>query len=164
MLDELEEQRAAVGDRRGEQLEEVAVIVGVGEDVERFQHVPVTSRGPEPVAGLLVIARRAGEEPHAAAAHRVDGRAHVIAGDRHVLHAGALVGVEEALRLPGVVRRRRLGQHDRDIVGATKDDAAHAADGVPDFGAVADIHSFEPEDHLVGLGDRVRWTHGAGST
>ncbi len=92
-FDELEEDRQAVDDRLGEDLQQIAVLIAVDQDAALAQlgdgHPNVADPGAQIRA---VVAGRHRQEPHAACARLVDGAQDVVGGQRHMLRPGP--GVE----------------------------------------------------------------------
>src|SRR5581483_4021520 len=78
-LDQLEEHRRPVLHRLGEDLQQVAVLVAVGEDLQLAQLVQRHPRITDPRAELVVVGVRGVEEVHTRRAHRAD-RAHDVVG------------------------------------------------------------------------------------
>src|SRR3954447_17317600 len=72
-LDHLEEERRAVLRGLGEDLEEVAVVVAVGEDPQPPQVVPRLVDLADAVGRLLVVRLRCRENDHAPPLERLDG-------------------------------------------------------------------------------------------
>ena len=64
-LDDLEEHRRAVGDRLGEDLQQVAVLVAVDQDVESRQVVPRQVDAGQPLPSVVVVGVGHAHEPHA---------------------------------------------------------------------------------------------------
>src|SRR5439155_860193 len=98
-LDDLEEQRRAVLDGLGEDLQQVALVVAVDHDVEALDLLDVLADGADAVPQVGVVGLRHGEKLHAAAPQRVDRGADVAGDQRDVLHAGGAVEVEVFLDL-----------------------------------------------------------------
>src|SRR4051794_3340388 len=98
-LDDLEEDGRPVGDRLGEDLQQVPVVVAVDEDAEPLQLVPRQVELGEPHPHVVVVAVRHGEEPDAPLPQRADRGDDVGRAQRDVLHAGAAVEVEVLLDL-----------------------------------------------------------------
>lgn len=98
--DDLEEERRAILEGLGEELEEVALIVGIDEDAEVadlgvvFLDGCVAALGEhlvDAVPDLLVVGVGDGEELDAAAAEFGDGVEFVVGAEGQVLYAGGVV-------------------------------------------------------------------------
>src|SRR3954467_1602617 len=74
-LDQLEEDGGPVTGRLGEDLQQIAVLVAVGQDAARLQLLDRRAHGADAAAqlGILVVGVRGGEELDALCGHRVDG-------------------------------------------------------------------------------------------
>src|SRR5262249_18822295 len=120
-LDELEEQRRSIGDRLGEDLQQVSLVIAVGEDVRGAQRVPRQVEAGEPLTGLVVVGVRHLHEPNAALAQRVHRRHDVVGAQRDVLHAGPVVAVEILLHLALAQPFGRFVQR-HDALAAVPDD------------------------------------------
>src|SRR3984885_7216789 len=93
-FDHLEEHRRPVLNRLGEDLQQVAVLVAVGEDPEFAQLVERDPGVANPLPEYVVIAVRRVEEVNASGAHAADRGDDVIARQRDVLDAGAAVELQ----------------------------------------------------------------------
>src|SRR6476661_10678968 len=95
-LDELEEDRRAVAERLGEDLEQVAVLVTVDEDLALLQLLDRHADVADALAqlGVLVVAVRRVEELDTVGPQGVDRGEDVVGRHGEVLGAGAAVEVE----------------------------------------------------------------------
>src|SRR6476619_1108303 len=95
-LDDLEEDGRAVAKRLGEDLEQVAVLVAVHQDLAPLQlldrHADVADAGAQLV--VLVVGVRGVEELHTVGPQLVDGADDVVGREREVLGTGAVVELE----------------------------------------------------------------------
>src|SRR5882757_3084752 len=124
-LDQLEEHRRPVLHRRGEDLQQVAVLVPVGEDAQLTQ---LTQRHPglaDPVAQILVVRVRGAQKLHTGGLH-LPYRLHDIhSGQSNMLYAGAAVEFEVFVDLRLALADCRLVQRELDLAAAVRDDLAH---------------------------------------
>src|SRR3954451_20073409 len=72
-LDDLEEDRRAVADRLGEDLQEVALVVAVDEAAEPLEVLEVLGDLAHPRGGVLVVGVGRGEELDPAGLEQLDG-------------------------------------------------------------------------------------------
>src|ERR1700728_3848453 len=93
-FDHLEEHRRPVLNRLAEDLQQVAVLVAVGKDLEFAQLVERDPGVANPLPEGVVIAVRRVEEVNASGAHAADRGDDVIARQRDVLDAGAVVDLQ----------------------------------------------------------------------
>src|ERR671938_1657878 len=121
-LDHLEEERRPVLRRLREDLEEVAVVVAVGEDAQPPQVVVRLVDLADAVADLLVVRLRRLEEEDATLLQRLDGLDDVRRRERDVLHAGAAVEVEVLLDLALPLALGRLVDRELDLPFAAEHD------------------------------------------
>lgn len=102
-LDNLVEERGPVLNRLGEDLEQVALIVVVDQDVQALNHVHVfcyvDTRGLESLAQVLIVSSRYGQELNAACLHLGDGVNDIVGAHGDVLHTGPAVVVDILLDL-----------------------------------------------------------------
>ena len=105
-LDDLEEERRAVLDRAGEDLEEVALLVAVGLDAELLERVDRDADVADAVGQARVVLVRQAEELDAVVAQPPDGPDDVLGPQRDVLAAGRAVPVEVLLDLALLLARR----------------------------------------------------------
>src|ERR1039458_4225463 len=98
-LDDLEEERRTVADRTRENLQQVAVVIAVDEDVERTQPIEVLVDAGGAVTERVVVGPRGGQELHTAVAHLLHGARDVIRVHGDVLDTAAPVVVEILLDL-----------------------------------------------------------------
>ena len=87
-LDQLEEHRRPVLHRLGEDLQQVAVLVPVGQDAQCTQLIERNPGLAHPRAERVVVAARGGQELHARRGHGPDAGHDVVGGQRDVLHPG----------------------------------------------------------------------------
>src|SRR4051794_2364255 len=93
-LDDLEEDRRAVAERLGEDLQQVALVVAIDEDAQALQVGERLGDLAHPLRDVVVIGLRRLEELDAALLQRRDGADDVAGGERDVLRARALVELE----------------------------------------------------------------------
>src|ERR671919_1078650 len=98
-FDDLVEDGRAVLDDLGEDLEEISLVVAVGQDAEPFDVRVVLIDLSDAIAKGLVIRLRNSDESHPALPQGVDGADDVVGGHGDVLHAGRSVEVEILLDL-----------------------------------------------------------------
>ena len=101
-------------DRLGEDLQEVAVLVAVGENAEAGELSDALADGGDARREVVVVRRGHGQELHAARPHSRDGVHDVAGGEGDVLDAGAAEVVEilRHLRLPAAGSRLVDGELD----------------------------------------------------
>src|SRR4051812_48686908 len=107
-FDDLEEERRAVLDRPGEDLEEVALLVPVGLDPQLLERIDRDADVADAVGELLVVGMGHPQELDAEAAERPDRRHDVVRSEGDVLRAGLAVVIDELLDLALLLARRRL--------------------------------------------------------
>ena len=83
----------------GEDLEQVAILVAVDEDVQALEVFEVLVDVADAVEHVVVVVFRHVEEIHAVGAHPAHGLQDVVGGHGDVLHAGAFVEVDVLLDL-----------------------------------------------------------------
>src|SRR5947207_9557437 len=111
-LDHLEEERRPVLRRLREDLQQVALLVAVGEDPQPLEIVPVLADLTDAGLGVEVIRIRSREEVDALVLERLDCAHDVVTEECDVLHARAaevlevLVDLALALALGGLVDRK----------------------------------------------------------
>lgn len=134
-LDDLDEDGGAVHEGLGEELEQVALLVVVDEDVEALDGVevllelPAALLGGEALAHGGVVRGRDADELDAAGAHGGDGGQDVAGQQGNVLDAGAGVEDDELLDLRLLLARRRLVDGHLDhAVGRAHDDRVERAE------------------------------------
>src|SRR5687768_13396399 len=98
-LNDLEEQCGPVGDRLCEDLQQIAVVVEIGEDVVALQLVPGEVERRHTFARFVVVALRHVHESHTPSAHRVDGCDDVVCSEGDVLYTGSVVLLDVLLNL-----------------------------------------------------------------
>src|SRR5216117_246665 len=98
-LDYLEEERGPILRRLGEDLEEVAVLVAVGEDPQPAQVVPVLADLANAIGDVLVVGVGRREEDDSLVLQRLDGADDVLRLQRNVLDAGPAEVLEVFLDL-----------------------------------------------------------------
>src|SRR5262249_38884607 len=121
-LDHLEEERRPVLGGLREDLEQVAVLVAVGEDAQPLQVVVVLVDRADAALPLVVVRLRRVEEEHAALLHRLDGVDDVLALQRDVLDARAVVELEVLLDLALALALGRLVDRELDLPVAARHD------------------------------------------
>ena len=157
-----------------EDLQQVALVVAVGEDAELAQVVEVLVDLADPIGQLLVVAARGDEEADAALLQRAHGGDDVGRRQRDVLHAGAAVELQVLLDLGLALALGRLvdreldaavavGHHlrhqrrvlGRDVLVGEADHLGEAEDAL----VVADplLHAAELDvaDHVVDAGEQA---------
>src|SRR3954471_10449786 len=126
-LDELEEDGRPVAERLGEDLQQVAVLVAVDEDLALLQlldrHAYVADALTQ--LGVLVVAVGRVEELDAVGPQRVHGGQDVVGRDGQVLGTGAPVELEVLVDLALLLGDGRLVERELDPVVAVRDDLAH---------------------------------------
>ena len=149
-LDQLEEHRGPVLDRLGEDLQQVTVLVPVGQDAKLAQVSEGHPGLAYPRAELVVVAARSGEELHPRRLHGADAGHDVVGGQGDVLHAGASVELQVLVDLRLALADRGLVQRELDLAGSVRHDLAHQR-GVLGGDVVADelLHVREPHDPVV---------------
>src|SRR5436309_771793 len=98
-LDHLEEQRRPVLRGLREDLEQVPVVVAVGQDAEPLEIRVVLVDLADAIGDVVVVRVRCPEEDDAATLQRLDGLHDVRRGQRHVLDARSVVELEVLLDL-----------------------------------------------------------------
>jgi hypothetical protein len=98
-LDDLEEERRAVLDRAGEDLQEVALLVAVGFDAQLLERVDRHADVADAVGQAGVVLVRQAEELDAVVTQATDGADDVVGPQRDVLRPRIEIPVEEFLDL-----------------------------------------------------------------
>ena len=124
-LDDLEEHRRTVLDRLGEDLEQVAVLVAVDEDLQLAQGLHRHPGLAGPLAEGLVVRVRGVEELDAGRAHVADGLHDVVGVQRDVLDAGTAVELQVLVDLGLLLGDRGLVERELHLQGAVRDDLRH---------------------------------------
>src|SRR3954454_5117304 len=139
-FDDLEEERRAVLDRPGEDLEEVALLVPVGLDPQLLERVDRDADVADAVGELLVVGMGHPEELDAEAAARPDRRHDVVRSEGDVLGAGLAVVADDLLDLALLLARRRLVDRELDPAVAVGHYLGHqgAVLGMDDLVVVVD--------------------------
>ena len=151
-LDHLEEDRRPVLRRLREDLEQVAVLVAVDEDLVPLQHLEVLGDLADATGRLLVVRVRRVEEDEAALLHRLDRADDVGRRERDVLHAGAAVELEVLLDLALPLAFGRLVDRELDLAAAVRHDLRHERRVLGLDVVVAEMDDVRhPEDLLVEL-------------
>jgi putative peptidoglycan lipid II flippase len=149
-LDQLEEHRRAVLHRLGEDLQQVPVLVAVGQDAQLVQLVQRHPGLAHPGAELLVVAGRGGQELDPGRGHGPDAGHDVVGGQRDVLDAGTAVELQVLVDLRLALAGRGLVQRELDLPGPVRDHLAHQR-GILGGDVVADefLHVREAHDPVV---------------
>src|SRR5690606_35432740 len=113
-LDEFEEHGRAVLDRLGEDLQQVAVLVPVDEDLQLAERLHRHPGLPGPLAERVVVGVRGVQELHAGRAHLADGLHDVVGVQRDVLDAGAAVELQVLVDLGLLLGDGRLVDRELD--------------------------------------------------
>ena len=124
-LDQLEEHRRPVLHRLGEHLQQVAVLVPVGEDLLGGQFGERHPGLAHPVAELLVVGVRGVEELDPRGLHGAHRGQDVVGGQRDVLYPGAAVELQVLVDLRLPLARRGLVDRELDLARAVRDHLAH---------------------------------------
>src|SRR6187200_772042 len=124
-LDDLEEDRRAVADRLGEDLQQVALVVAVDEDPEPLEVLEVLGDLADAVRRLVVVRVGRVEELDAARLELLDGLDDVARGDRDVLRARAAVVLEVLVDLRLALALGRLVERELHAPVAVGDDLRH---------------------------------------
>src|SRR6478736_1280070 len=126
-LDELEEDGRAVAERLGEDLQQVAVLVAVDEDLALLQLLDRYADVADALAelGVLVVAVGGVEELDAVGPQGVDRGEDVVGRDGEVLGTGAAVELEVLVDLALLLGDGRLVERELHAVVAVGDDLAH---------------------------------------
>src|SRR5215207_3983875 len=149
-LDHLEEDRRPVLRGLGEDLEQVAVLVAVGEDPKPLEVAVVLVDVPDAPLDLLVVGLRCVEEEDAALLHRGDRPDDVLALERDVLHTGTAVELEVLLDLALALAFGRLVDRELDLAAAVGHDLGHQRGILRLNLVVAEVDDVRhPEDALV---------------
>src|SRR5260221_4750500 len=149
-LDHLEEDGRPVLRVAGEDLQQVAVFVTIDQDAQprqRGDRLIDLAHAPFQVS---IVARDAGDDLHALAAHALDGRDDVLRDHGDMLHAWAAIVVQILFDLRLALAMRRLVDRDLDLARATFHHLGHqrgvlGADSL--VGEVDDLR--EAQDALV---------------
>src|SRR5207244_1872646 len=107
-LDDLEEERGAILERLREELQQVALVVLVDEDVQRADLVHRLLDLADALRQLLVVRVGDGQELDAVRLQALHGGDDVAAEQRDVLHAGAAVPLEVLVDLALLAAGRGL--------------------------------------------------------
>src|SRR5215207_3489618 len=149
-LDHLEEDRRPVLRGLGEDLEQVAVLVAVGEDPKPLEVAVVLVDVPDAPLDLLVVGLRCVEEEDAALLHRGDRPDDVLALERDVLHTGTAVELEVLLDLALALAFGRIVDRELDLAAAVGHDLGHQRGILRLNLVVAEVDDVRhPEDALV---------------
>src|SRR5919198_3577435 len=124
-LDHLEEERRPVLRRLREDLEQVAVVVAVGEDAQPPQVRVGLVDLADAVADVLVVGLRRLEEENASLLQRLDRPDDVVRREGDVLDAGAAIEVEVLLDLALAPALGRLVERELDLPPAAEHDLRH---------------------------------------
>src|SRR5712691_6413729 len=114
-LDHLEEERRAILSRLGEDLEEVAVLVAVGEDPQPPQVVPVLADLADAIGDVFVIGVGRREEDDSLVLQHLDGANDVLRLQRDMLDAWAAEVLEIFLDLALPLALGRLVDRELDL-------------------------------------------------
>ena len=157
-LDDLVKERRAVLNRLGENLEQVAVLIIVDEDVQLGEHVHVLGDLKvgvlEADLEVLIVRRRHGQELAAARAQGLDRLDDVVGAERNVLRAGAAVKLDILLDLRLALADGGLVDGHLDLfVIVGHDDRAESRKLGHDLLVVDGPEAVEVEHLLVPLGD-----------
>src|SRR5262245_40298671 len=136
-LDQLEEHRRPVLHWPGENLQEIAVLVSVGEYPQLLQLLKRNAGVPDPVAQGVVITVRGRQETHASVLHVPDRSHDVVCGQRDVLDTWAAVELQVLIDLRLLLAHRGLVDGELDLPRSVSDDLAHEG-GVLGGDVVAD--------------------------
>src|SRR4029079_15780190 len=155
-LDDLEEERRAVLDGPGEDLEEVALLVAVGLDAQLLEGRNRDADVADAVGQRRVVLVRQAEELDAVLAQLADRRDDVLRPEGDVLRPGVEVPVEELLDLALLLAGRRLVDRELDPAVAVGHDLRHqrAVLGVDDLVVVVDELA-EAERVAIEVDERV---------
>ncbi len=124
-LDELEEDGRAVLDRLGEDLQQVAVLVAVGEDLQLAQGVDGDAGVAHPLPQRVVVGVRGVQEPDPGRAHGAHGPDDVVGVEGDVLHARAAVELQVLVDLGLLLGDGGLVDRELDLQGAVRDHLRH---------------------------------------
>src|SRR5829696_1651689 len=151
-LDHLEEERRPVLRRLGEDLQQVAVLVAVGEDPQPLQVVVVLCDLAHAVLDIVVVRLRRIQEEHAAVLQHLD-RLHDARGlQRDVLDSRALTELEVLVDLALALALGRLVDRELDLAGTVRHHLAHQRRVLRLDLVVAEVDDVRhPEDALVEL-------------
>src|SRR5215831_2132067 len=151
-LDHLEEDRRPVLRGLREDLEQVAVLVAVGQDLQAVQVLVVLADLSDASFDLFVVGVRGIEEAHAAVLERLDGADDVVALHRDVLHARPVVELEVLLDLALALALGRLVDRELDLAAAVSHHLRHQRGVLGLDLVVAEVDDVRhPEDALVEL-------------
>src|SRR6476661_4487878 len=124
-LDHLEEERGPVLGRLAENLEEVPVLVAVGEDPQPAQVSPVLADLTDAIGDVLVVGVGCREEDDPPVLERLDGANDVLRLQRNVLNAGPAEVLEVLLDLTLPLALGRLVDRELDLSLAVGHDLRH---------------------------------------
>src|SRR5688500_2829208 len=151
-LDHLEEERRPVLRGLREDLQQVAVLVAVGEDPQPPQVTVVLVDLADALLDVLVIGVGCVEELEPALLHRRDGRDDVLRLERDVLDAGAAVELEVLVDLALPLPLGRLVDRELDLAAAVRHHLRHERRVLGLDLVVAEVDDVRhPEDALVEL-------------
>src|SRR5512133_2820890 len=158
-LDHLEENGRSVLRRLREDLQQIAVLVAVSQDLEALQVGIVLADLADAALDLVVVRVRGVEEEHAPLLHRLDGADDVLALQRNVLHAGSVVELEVLLDLALALALCRLVDRELDLAAAVRHHLRHQSRVLGLDLVVAEVDDVRhPEDALVELDPVVHAT------
>src|SRR6476620_3588643 len=124
-LDHLEEERGAILRGLREDLEEVAVLVAVGQDPQAAQVVPVLADLADTIQGVLVVRVGRREEDDSLLLQRLDRANDVLRLQRDVLDAWPTEELEVFLDLALALALSRLVDRELDLSLAVRHDLGH---------------------------------------
>ncbi len=124
-LDHLEEERRPILRRLREDLQEIAVLVAVGEDPQPLQVGVVLGDLADAALDLVVVRLRRVEEEHAAVLQRFNRLNDALRLQGDVLHAGALVELEVLVDLALALPLGRLVDRELDLARPIRHHLAH---------------------------------------
>ncbi len=134
--------------RAGEDLEQLATVVLVDQDVQLAQRLHRDRGAAEPLGQAVVVGARGAEELDAVRAGATDGGGDVAGAERQVLDARAVVVREEGVDLAGPAAGVRFDQGEGDVPGG----ALHHA-GVHRLLADLDVLAEDPVEAERGLAE-----------
>src|SRR5512133_782750 len=158
-LDHLEENGRSVLRRLREDLQQIAVLVAVSQDLEALQVGIVLADLADAALDLVVVCVRGVEEEHAPLLHRLDSADDVLALQRNVLDAGSVVELEVLLDLALALALCRLVDRELDLAAAVRHHLRHQSRVLGLDLVVAEVDDVRhPEDALVELDPVVHAT------
>ena len=151
-LDQFEEHRRPVLHWLAEDLQQVAVLVPVGQDAELAQLVQRHPGLADPRTEVVVVAGRGGQELNPGRGHGPDAGHDVVGGQREVLYPGAAVELQVLIDLRLALADGGLVQRELHLPGPVRDHLAHQR-RVLGGDVVADelLHVGETHDPVVEL-------------